>query len=442
MLNTKNAPAASWQGFAKAEELRKRIFFTLWCLVVYRIGSYIPLSGVNPQVMMDFASQNSGGFLGMLDMFSGGALGRATIMTLNIVPYITASIMVQLLSFAFPYFESLRKEGELGRRKLNQYTRYLAVALASVEAYAIAVGLERITSGSDALVLDPGFFFRTVTTVTLVGSTLFLVWLGEQISSRGIGNGTSMIIYTGIVANLPQAAFRTLELGKSGAISWLLMLGIILAIGAVIAFVVFMEKAYRSVVVIYPKRQVGVKITQEGRTYLPIKLNTAGVLPPIFASSVLMMPSALAGLAGSGGWLASALSHLQHGQPLFILLYVSLIVFFAFFYTSIVFNPKETADNLKKNNGFVQGYKPGQNTASYFDYLLTRLTVIGAAYLSLLCVLPEVVMSQITLSFFFSGTSILILVSVTIDTVSQVQTHLFSQQYAGLLKRQRMRGYD
>lgn len=427
------ASAFSWSAFSKADALKRRLLFTIGALLVYRLGSYIPLSGVNPDVMAGFARENANGFLGMLDMFSGGALGRATIMTLNIIPYITASIMVQLLTVILPHFEVLRKDGESGRRKLNQYTRYLTVVLASFEAYGIAVGLEHVQQ----LVLDPGLFFRLTTVVTLVGSTLFLVWLGEQITSRGVGNGSSMIIYTGIVANLPQAAFRALELGRAGALSILGFFIALLLVAAVITFVVFMERAHRRLTVQYPKRQVGSRLMQGGGSYLPIKLNISGVLPPIFANSVLMFPALLSNMASvrADGWIGGILGMLTHGNPVFICLYVFLIVFFSFFYTSIVFNPEETADGLKKNHGFVPGYKPGEATAQYFDYLLTRLTVLGAAYLSCVCVIPEVVMSQVTLSFFFSGTSVLIVVSVTMDLFSQVQTHLISHHYQGLLRQ-------
>ncbi|MGB1230050.1 MAG: preprotein translocase subunit SecY [Holosporaceae bacterium] len=426
----------TWEAFSKADALKKRIFFTLGVLIVYRLGTYIPLAGVNPQVMMEIVRQNSGGFLGMLDMFSGGALGRATIMTLSIVPYITASIIVQLLTAIIPQFEALRKEGDSGRKKLNQYTRYLTVILASVESYAIAVGLEHLSSASGSLVLEPGFFFRLATVITLVGATLFLVWLGEQITARGIGNGTSMIIYAGIVANLPQSALRMLELGRTGALHVGIMVGVMAVLVAVIAFIVFMERAFRKVTIHYPKRQMGRAMTQEQASYLPIKLNSSGVLPAIFAASVLMMPRALSSFSSLGGSskLGMFLSYFDHGRPLYMLLSSALIIFFAFFYTAIVFNPEETAENLRKSHGFVPGYKPGAPTVAFFDYLLTRLTVLGAAYLAFVCLLPELLMSQIHLPFFFSGTSLLILVSVTMDTVSQVQTHLISYQYEGLLK--------
>ena len=426
----------SWETISKAEVLKKRIFFTLGVLIVYRLCTYIPLSGVNPDVMMEITRRNASGFLGMLDMLSGGALGRATIMALNVMPYITASIVVQLLTAMLPHFEALRKEGESGRKKLNQYTRYLTIVLSTVQAYTTAVMLEGLTGGSGSLVLEPGWFFRFSTVITLVGGTFFVVWLGEQITARGIGNGLSMIIYAGIVANLPQSAVRTLELGRTGAVHMSVIVGVLILLVAVIAFIVFMERAYRRVVIQYPKRQVGRQMSQGETSYLPIKLNSSGVLPAIFATSFLMFPTLIA----SASFLSASsvagllLRYLERGQPLFVLLYVALIVFFAFFYTSIVFNPEETAENLRKSHGFIPGYKPGKMTIDYFDYLLTRLTVIGALYLSLVCILPEILMSQVTLSFFFSGTSLLILVSVTMETVSQIQTHLISYQYEGLLR--------
>lgn len=432
----------SWGAFLQADALKKRIWFTLGVLIVYRLGTYLPLPGVNPQVMIDITRQGATGFLGMLDMFSGGSLGRTTIMTLNIVPYITSSIIIQLLTAIVPSFEALRKEGETGRKKLNQYTRYLTVLLASSQAYGISLWLESLSSVNGSLVLDPGWFFRFATVVTLVGATLFVVWLGEQITSRGIGNGSSMIIYTGIVANLPISAFRALELGRTGATHMSIIVLLIAALVGVIAFIAFMERAHRRVAVQYPKRQVGRYMSQGETSYLPVKLNTSGVLPPIFATSVLMFPSLLSNisvLSQSSGF-SWFLRLFQRGEPLFIVLYIALVVFFSFFYTAIVFNPEETAENLRKNNGFVPGYKPGKMTVKFFDALLSRLTVIGAAYLAFVCVLPELLMSQIALSFFFSGTSLLILVSVTMDTVGQIQTHLISYQYRGLLNSRASKG--
>ncbi len=437
MMNERAIQSAfNWQTFSRAEVLKKRILFTLGVLIVYRLCTYIPLPGVNPQVMLEITRRNASGFLGMLDMLSGGALGRATIMALNVMPYITASIIVQLLTAMIPHFEALRKEGETGRKKLNQYTRYLTVGLATAQAYTTSVMLEGLTGVSGSLVFDPGWFFRFGTVITLVGGTFFVVWLGEQITARGIGNGLSMIIYAGIVANLPQSAVRTLELGRTGAVHISVILAVLALLVAVIALIIFVERAYRRVTVQYPKRQVGRMMSQGEVSYLPIKINSSGVLPPIFATSVLMFPSLIASASffSTSSVASTFLQYFGRGQVLFILLYVALIVFFAFFYTSIVFNPEETAENLRKSHGFIPGYKPGKMTVDYFDYLLTRLTVIGALYLSFVCVLPEILMSQVTLSFFFSGTSLLILVSVTMDTVAQVQTHLISYQYEGLLK--------
>ncbi len=433
----------SWQTFAKADALKKRIWFTLGALIVYRFGTYIPLAGINPDVIGEIARRNSGGILAMLDMFSGGALGRLTIMSLNLMPYISASIIVQLLTAISPYFEALKKEGEAGRKKLNQYTRYGTVLLASLQAYGIAVGLEHGIGSSDPLVIDPGWFFRLSTVITLVGSTLFLMWLGEQITARGIGNGTSMIIYAGIVANLPQSALKTLELGRTGSLSIAIILFILVVIVAVIALIVFMEKAHRKVMVQYPKRQVGKKLFAGETSYLPIKLNSTGVIPPIFASSLLLFPTTMASFASFDRftWFGTVMQYLTHGNIVFMVLFASLIIFFSFFYTAIVFNPEETAENLRKNGGFIPGYRPGKMTAEYFDYLLTRLTVVGSVYLAFVCLLPEFLMSQVTLNFYFGGTSLLILVSVTMDTVSQVHAHLISYQYEGLIKKARQKGW-
>lgn len=433
----------SWSSFAKAEDLKKRILFTLAVLLVYRLGTYIPLPGINPEIIRELTSQNAGGLLGMLDMFSGGALGRMTIMALNLMPYISASIIVQLMTAISPHFEALKKEGDSGRKKLNQYTRYGTVFLASIQAYAIAVGLERMTGMSGSAVLDPGFFFRASTVITLVGSTLFLMWLGEQITARGIGNGTSMIIYAGIVANLPQSALRALELSRTGAVHVFILLLGLCVVAAVIMFIVFMERAHRKVVVQYPKRQVGQRVFAGENTHLPIKLNSTGVIPPIFASSLLLMPATVVGFSSAAtqsGWLSYVTQFLAHGSPVFMFLYALLIIFFAFFYTSIVFNPVETAENLRKNGGFIPGYRPGKMTVDYFDYLLTRLTVLGAVYLAFICILPEILMSQVTLSFYFGGTSLLIVVSVTMDTVAQVHSHLIAHQYEGLIKKSRFKG--
>ena len=427
--------------FSKATELKSRIWFTVLALIVYRLGTYIPLPGIDPVVLGDMFKQHGGGILGMFDMFSGGALKRMTIFALSVMPYITASIIVQLLSAILPQFEALKKEGESGRMKLNQYSRYLTVIFALVQSYALAVGLENMMGGS-AVTISP-VFFRLSTMVTLTGGTLFLMWLGEQITSRGIGNGMSMVIYSGIIANLPHAMAQTLELGRTGALSTWFILVIIALIFIVLAVCVFCERAQRRILVQYPKRQVGNKMFGGDASHLPLKINTSGVIPPIFASSLLLFPLTLASFTNvqqKGGWIADLVTELGHGKPLFMVLYAALIIFFAFFYTAVVFNPEETADNLKKYGGFVPGIRPGKSTADYFDYVLTRLTVLGAAYLTLICLLPEFLMSKGAVPFYLGGTSLLIVVSVTIDTISRIQSHLIAHQYEGLIKKAKLRG--
>jgi len=430
--------------FAKATELKKRIWFTLAALCVYRLGTYIPMPGIDPQVLEDIFHQNAGGILGMFDMLSGGALGRMTIFALNIMPYISASIIIQLLTAVSPRLEALKKEGEAGRKVLNQYTRYGTVLLAAVQAYGIAVGLEGFRGSAGSAVMDPGVFFRLTAVVTLVGGTVFLMWLGEQITARGIGNGISLIIFSGIVANLPHALAGTLELGRTGALSTAFILFLIVMVIAVIAFIVFMERAQRRILVQYPKRQVGNRMFGGDSSHLPLKLNTSGVIPPIFASSLLLLPATVAGFSGQStdrpAWLTWLSNNLAHGQPLYMSLYVALIAFFAFFYTAIVFNPAETADNLKKYGGFIPGIRPGKNTADYLDYVLTRLTAIGALYLAVICALPELLISQYSVPFYFGGTSLLIVVSVTMDTVAQIHSHLLAHQYEGLIKKAKLRG--
>ena len=428
--------------FSKAEELKKRIWFTLGALVIYRLGTYIPLPGIDPVVLNEIFSQQMGGILGMLDMFAGGALGRMTIFALNIMPYISASIIMQLMTAVSPKLEALKKEGETGRKKINQYTRYGTVLLATVQGYGISVGLEGMSGSIGSAVIDPGYFFRATTVISLVGGTIFLMWLGEQITQRGVGNGISLIIFAGIVANLPSALVSTLELGRTGAISTILIIFLILMSVAVIAFIVFVERAQRRLVVQYPKRQMGNKIFGGESSHLPLKLNTAGVIPPIFASSILLMPLTIAGFSGGQGpeWLTTMSAMMGRGQPLYMGMYIGMIVFFAFFYTAIVFNPEETADNLKKNGGFIPGIRPGKNTADYLDHVLTRLTVAGAAYLSIVCILPELLISQYAVPFYFGGTSLLIVVSVTMDTVAQIHSHLLAHQYEGLIKKSKLRG--
>ena len=426
--------------FAKAEELKKRIWFTLGALIIYRLGTYLPLPGINPDALSDIFSQQSSGILGMFDMFSGGALGRMTIFALNIMPYITASIIMQLMTAIVPALEQLKKDGEAGRKQINQYTRYLTVLLATVQGYGIAVGLE----SASGVVSDPGLFFRVTTVTTLVGGTLFLMWLGEQITSRGVGNGISLIIFSGIVAEVPSALAGTLELGRTGALSAILIVVLFAMMIAVIAFIVFIERSIRKIVVQYPKRQHGNKVFGGDQSFLPLKINVPGVIPPIFASSLLLMPVSVINLTGgqSGGaeWLVTLNALLGRGQPLYLGIYVGLIVFFAFFYTAIVFNPQDTAENLRKYGGYIPGIRPGKPTADYLDTVLTRLTVLGAAYLSAVCILPEILISQYSVPFYFGGTSLLIVVTVTLDTVGQVQSHLLAHQYEGLVKKSKLRG--
>lgn len=428
--------------FAKATELKKRIWFTLGALIVYRLGTYIPIPGIDPVVMQDVFQQNAGGVLGMFDVFAGGALGRMTIFALNVMPYISASIIMQLMTTISPTLEQWKKEGEQGRKKINQYTRYGTVLLAALQGYGIAVGLESLQSSAGQAVAEPGFFFRFTTVVTLTGGTLFLMWLGEQITARGVGNGISLIIFSGIVAELPSALVGTLELGRTGALRPALIIGLIVMVVLVIAFIVFMERAQRRLLVQYPKRQVGNRMMGGENTHLPLKLNTAGVIPPIFASSLLLMPITVAQFSAGQGpeWLTTVTALLGHGQPLYMLLFISGIIFFCFFYTAIVFNPQDTADNLKKYGGFIPGIRPGQRTAEYIDYVLTRLTVVGAGYLALVCLLPELLISQFAVPFYFGGTSLLIVVSVTMDTVAQIQSHLLAHQYEGLIKKSKLRG--
>jgi preprotein translocase subunit SecY len=428
----------NFSALAKAEELKKRIWFTLGALLVYRLGTYIPLPGIDPAAWEQVFRSQAGGFLGMFNMFAGGGIHRMAIFALNIMPYISASIIIQLMTTVSPTLEALKKEGEAGRKTINQYTRYLTVFLAAFQAYGIAVGLE----GAASAVSSPGLFFRISTVITLTGGTMFLMWLGEQITSRGIGNGISLIILSGIVAELPSAIAGTLELGRQGALSTGLILVVLAMAVAVIAFIVFMERAQRRLLIQYPKRQVGNRMFEGQSSHLPLKLNTSGVIPPIFASSLLLLPTTIANFYGGQGpdWFIAITSQLGHGRPLFLVLYIALIVFFAFFYTAIVFNPTETADNLKKHGGFIPGIRPGARTAEYIDYVLTRITVLGAIYLVAVCLLPEFLINATGVPFYFGGTSLLIVVSVTMDTVAQVQGHLLAHQYEGLVKKAKLRG--
>jgi preprotein translocase subunit SecY len=430
--------------FGKADELKKRLLFVLGALIVYRIGTYIPLPGIDPHMLAEIFRQQGGGILGVFNMFSGGALGRMSIFALAVVPYISASIIMQLMTVVSPQMAAMKKEGEAGRRKINQYTRYGTVILAAIQGWGIGVGMESMTAVSgDSAVLIPGLMFRFTTALTLVGGTMFLMWLGEQITSRGIGNGISLIIFSGIVAEFPGALYQMLAGARSGAgMSIELVLIVITIAVALVLFIVFMERAQRRLVVQYPKRQVGNKLYQGEKSHLPLKLNMAGVIPPIFASSILLFPLTIAGFnAGNGPeWLQCITSYVSHGQPLYIALYVGIILFFSFFYTAVVFPPKDAADNLKKNGGFIAGIRPGKNTEDYIDYVLTRLTVVGAFYIAFVCAVPELLISNYNVPFYLGGTSLLIVVNVTMDFVSQIQSHLFAHQYEGLLKKSKLRG--
>jgi preprotein translocase subunit SecY len=429
--------------FRKAKDLQKRILFTLLALIICRLGTYVPLPGINPQVIAEFLKQNAGGIIGLIDTFSGGAVGRMTMFALGIVPYISSSIVVQLMTSVFPTFEALKKEGEVGRKKLGLYTRYGTIMMAAVQAFGIAAGLEHLSGSGGPAVTIPGFFFRLMTVLTLTGSTMFLVWVGDQITSRGLGNGTSVIIYAGIVANLPSAIFRTLALGRQQSLSYPVILLIFLGIIGVLYFVVHMESSQRHVPIQYPKRQVtrgGPAVAQN--THLPLKINSAGVMPPIFASSLIMFPATILTFISmsENSWLRVASNLFARDRLPYMISTVILIIYFAYFYTALMFDPKETADNLRKSGSYIPGIRPGQQTADYVDYLLTRLTVVGSVYLAAVCVLPEFVVTKMSLPFYLGGTSILIVVSVTIETISQVQSHLMAHQYEGLIRKVRSKG--
>lgn len=423
-------------------ELSSRILFTLGMLVVCRFGSFVPVPGVDSVALASLAATAQGGILGMFNMLSGGSLERMSIFALAIMPYITASIVIQLMTIAYKPLENLKKDGEAGRRKINQLSRYLTVLFAAFQAYGITIGLEATVTPYGPVVIIDSFMFKISTIITLVVGTMFLMWIGEQISSRGIGNGTSLIIFIGIVSGLPSAVVSMLELARKGAISPFVVVAILLGIVAIVAIIIFFERAQRKVLVQYPKRQVGNKIFGGDSTHMPLKLNTSGVIPPIFASSVLLFPATIAGFskADSNSEIMSFFSlYLGHGKPIFILLYILLIVFFSFFYTAVVFNSEETANNLRKNGAYVPGRRPGKNTAEYFDYLLTRLTVLGSLYLSFICVIPELLMNKYSVAFALGGTSFLIVVNVVLDTFTQIQTHLFSARYEGLMKKMKLK---
>lgn len=423
----------------KLGELKARLWFLLGALIVYRLGAHIPVPGIDPTVLKQLFDTQKDGILGMFNMFSGGALSRFTVFALGIMPYISASIIMQLLTVVSPQLEQLKKEGEAGRRQITKYTRYGTVLLATFQALGIAIALE----GQAGLVLDPGLAFRITAVTTLVAGTMFLMWLGEQITERGIGNGISIIIFAGIVAGLPHAIGSTLDLAKTGAFSIPLVIFLFVAVILVTALVVFVERGQRKITVNYAKRQVGNRIYGGQSTHLPLKLNMAGVIPPIFASSIILFPATLAGWFGSSEhmyWLKDVSAKLSPGQPLYILLFAAAILFFAFFYTALVFNPKETADNLKKSGAFVPGIRPGDQTAKYIDRIMGRLTLIGALYITLVCLLPEFLVLKFNTPFYFGGTSLLIIVVVTMDFMTQVQSHLMSQQYEGLLKKANFKG--
>ena len=424
---------------SKLGELKSRLWFLLGALVVYRLGAHIPVPGIDPTVLKQLFDTQKDGILGMFNMFSGGALSRFTVFALGIMPYISASIIMQLLTVVSPQLEQLKKEGEAGRRQITKYTRYGTVLLATFQALGIAIALE----GQAGLVLDSGFAFRITAVTTLVAGTMFLMWLGEQITERGIGNGISIIIFAGIVAGLPHAIGSTLDLAKTGAFSIPLVMFLFVAVILVTALVVFVERGQRKITVNYAKRQVGNRIYGGQSTHLPLKLNMSGVIPPIFASSIILFPATLAGWFGSSEhmyWLKDVSAKLSPGQPLYILLFAAAILFFAFFYTALVFNPKETADNLKKSGAFVPGIRPGDQTAKYIDRIMGRLTLIGALYITLVCLLPEFLVLKFNTPFYFGGTSLLIIVVVTMDFMTQVQSHLMSQQYEGLLKKANFKG--
>jgi preprotein translocase subunit SecY len=431
----------NFAAFAKAKDLQKRIWFTLIALVVYRIGTFIPIPGIDPEAFANAFSQQSGGILGMFNTFSGGAVERMAVFALNVMPYISASIIMQLMSTAVPSLERLKKEGEVGRKQINQYTRYLTLVLAIFQSYGIAVGL----SSSAGVVINPGVFFIASTVITLTGGTMFLMWLGEQVTARGVGNGTSLIIFAGIIAAMPQMIMTSLQLMRTGDINAFAVLALGALLLACIVFIVFMERSQRRLVVQYPKRQqAGGMMSMGERSFLPLKINAAGVIPPIFASSLLLLPTTIISFVGMGGnppeWLDMVQAQIGYGKPGHIALYGVLIVFFCFFYTSIVFNPEETADNLRKYGGFLPGIRPGKKTAEYLDFVLTRLTVIGAIYITAVCLLPEILISAYGVPFYLGGTSILIVISVTLDTVAQIQSHLVAHQYEGLIKRSKLRG--
>jgi preprotein translocase subunit SecY len=444
------ASTLSLANFSKATELKKRIWFTIGALVVFRFLSFVPLPGVNPLILETLYDQTRGGILDLFNTFSGGSLERMSLIALGVMPYITASIVVQLAASLHPALMALKKEGEAGRKKLNQYTRYGTVFLCAIQGWFIASGLEAYAASSGLqAVVNPGIMFRVGAVISLIGGTMFLLWLGEQITSRGIGNGVSLIIMAGIVAQMPTFVGNLFEGSRTGAISPFLVVGLIAIIVVLILVICYMERAQRRLLIQYPKRATQRGMMQADRSHLPLKINTAGVIPPIFASSLLLLPLTITQFAGNsidtsttfGAFVQSLNQYLAHGQPLYMALYAAGIIFFCFFYTAVVFNPEDTADNLKKNGGFIPGIRPGKNTSAYLDYVLTRITVIGAIYLTLVCILPEYFIAQTGLPMFFlGGTSLLIVVNVTVDTITQIQSHLLAHQYGDLIKKAKLKG--
>lgn len=437
-LAEKMAANMDVSAFSKATELKKRLWFTVLALIVFRLGTFIPLPGIDPHILSDIFARNANGILGMFNMFAGGALERMTIFALNIMPYISASIILQLGQSVVPSLAALKKDGEAGHRKITHYTKMLTVLITIIQGYGIAVGLEGMTgSAGVSAVVNPGFVFKFTTIVSLVGGTMFIVWLGDQITSRGVGNGSSLIITVGIIANIPGALAQTFELGRVGSMPLSVMAMLLVMVLGLIYVIVLVERAQRKITIQYPKRQMGARMMSSENSHLPLKINPTGVIPPIFASSLLLLPITIANFSAENGpsWVQTLSQLLGHGQPLYLSLYAALIIFFAFFYTAIVFNPEETAENLKKHGGFIAGIRPGKNTADYLDYVITRLTVLGAAYLTALCILPEVLISKLSVPFVLGGTTLLIVVQVTMDFVGQLQSHLIAYRYEGLIKK-------
>ena len=445
-LSDKMSTGLGWDTFSKATDLQKRLLFTLGAMIVYRLGTFIPLPGINSVALADIFARQSGGILGMFNMFTGGALSRMTLFALNIMPYISASIIVQLAASVIPSLMALKKEGESGQRKMTQYTRYLTVLITIVQGYGLALGLEAMVSSTGAsAVINPGQWFRFTTVVSLLGGTMFIVWLGDQITARGVGNGSSLIITAGIVAGIPMGLAQTFELARAGSLSTFALLFLLVMACALVYFVVFMERAQRRILIQYPKRQMNGRVMNGESSHLPLKINPTGVIPPIFASSLLLLPMTIVNFSAKDGqgadWVVTLSTMLAHGRPLYLALYAALIVFFTFFYTAVVFNPEETADNLKRHGGFIAGIRPGKSTADYLDYVITRLTVLGSVYLAAICCFPEIMIAKYSIPFVLGGTTLLIVVSVTMDFATQIQSHLLAYQYEGLMKKARLKGH-